>query len=176
MIVSLPDMQATAGFGAALAPLLGAGDTVLLEGPLGAGKTALARAIIQARLAADGAKDGSTDGASEEVPSPSFTLVQVYGAAPEIWHCDLYRLHSAQEVEELGLADAFDRALVLIEWPDRLGPLQPQRHIRVALADAPVPPTPAPIGFEEPGRLAQLTASGSGWEALLDRAAAWRAE
>lgn len=92
---------------------LGRGDTVLLEGPIGAGKSHFCRGLIQSRLAALGR--------SEDVPSPTFTLVQVYDAGPvEIWHADLYRLSGPGEVMELGLDQAFDTAICLVEWPDRL--------------------------------------------------------
>lgn len=111
--------DATAHFAAALAPLLGAGDVILLEGPIGSGKTHFARSLIQARLASDGAP-------VEDVPSPTFTLVQTYDTGQvELWHADLYRLTHPDEVEELGLAQAFDEAICLVEWPDRLGELMP---------------------------------------------------
>ena len=112
-------------FGAWLAPRLGPGDCLLLSGPIGAGKSHLARALIRARL-----------GRREEVPSPTFTLVQCYQAADiEIWHADLYRLTHPDEVLELGLEDAFKEAICLIEWPDRLGTLAPPGAIRLTLAD-----------------------------------------
>lgn len=113
--------EATDRIARQLAPMLGAGDVLLLHGPVGAGKSHFARALIRARL-----------GAAEEVPSPSFTLVQVYGAAPEIWHADLYRLSGPGEIAELGLEEAFDAAICLVEWPDRLGPLAPATalHLR----------------------------------------------
>ncbi|TAG18760.1 MAG: tRNA (adenosine(37)-N6)-threonylcarbamoyltransferase complex ATPase subunit type 1 TsaE, partial [Rhodobacterales bacterium] len=111
LILALPSSDDTAALGARLASVAKAGDCVLLEGPIGAGKSHLARAFIQARL-----------GRMEEVPSPSFTLVQVYEAAGiEIWHADLYRLTHPDEVWELGLDDAFAKAICLVEWPDRLG-------------------------------------------------------
>ncbi len=107
----------TARFAAALAPTLGGpGDVLLLSGGIGAGKTHFARSVIQTRLAAAGLV--------EDVPSPTFTLVQTYedGGVSEIWHADLYRLtHPPDEVEELGLIDAFSDAICLVEWPDRLG-------------------------------------------------------
>lgn len=152
--LTLPDAEATDRLGRRLAPRLRAGDTLLLEGPLGAGKTALARAIVQARLEAAGR--------AEEVPSPSFTLIQTYEADIEIWHCDLYRLSDPQELLELGLDEAFPSALCLIEWPDRLGPLTPPRHLRVTLAE-----TGGPAGE---GRVATLTPAGPEWERVLEAA------
>lgn len=104
----------TAAFGEALAPHLGPGDTVALAGEIGAGKSVLARALIAAKLRAAGA-------AVEEIPSPTFTLVQTYTAgSTEIWHADLYRLGDPDEAVELGLDAAFETALCLIEWPERL--------------------------------------------------------
>ncbi len=106
----------TAALAGRIAPLLAAGDTLLLEGEIGAGKSAFARALIRARL-----------GRFEDVPSPTFTLVQTYEAADvSIWHADLYRLTSPDEVFELGLDEAFEDAICLIEWPDRLGPDAPE--------------------------------------------------
>lgn len=109
----------TRALAARLAPCLAGGDTLLLEGEIGAGKTAFARALIQARQCAEGR-------APEDVPSPTYTLVQVYDAgALTIWHADLYRLSAPDEALELGLDEATGTALCLIEWPDRLGALVP---------------------------------------------------
>jgi tRNA threonylcarbamoyladenosine biosynthesis protein TsaE len=120
----LPDEEATSGLGARLARLLRAGDVVLLSGPIGSGKSTLARGLIRARL-----------GGAEEVPSPTFTLIQVYEAAGvEIWHADLYRLTHPDEVAELGLDDAFRTAISVVEWPDRLGRHLPQNALRIAFA------------------------------------------
>lgn len=107
--IPLPDPDATAALGRALAARLGPGDALLLQGGLGAGKTHLARALIQTLLEHP-----------EDVPSPSFTLVQTYaGPGFDICHADLYRLSGGADLAELGLfTDA--RALWLIEWPDRL--------------------------------------------------------
>ena len=108
-----PSADATAAFAARLAPRLQAGDVILLQGGLGAGKTHFARALIQARLAAAGL--------AEDVPSPTFTLVQTYDDGQvELWHADLYRLTHPDEVAELGLEDAFETGICLVEWPDRL--------------------------------------------------------
>jgi tRNA threonylcarbamoyladenosine biosynthesis protein TsaE len=147
--ITLPDAGATDRLGARLARLLGPGDAVLLSGGLGAGKTALARAVIRVRLADRGLPE-------EDIPSPTFTLVQSYGPddAP-ILHADLYRLGGPAELVELGLAEAFGRALVLVEWPDRLGPLAPPRHLALALAE------------EGEGRRATITARGGGWDSLI---------
>ena len=119
----LADETATARLGAWLSDHLSGGDCVLLSGPIGAGKSHLARAFIRARL-----------GRMEDVPSPSFTLVQTYDADVEIWHADLYRLSHPDDLLELGLDDAFSCAICLIEWPDRLGNLAPENAIRIDLA------------------------------------------
>jgi tRNA threonylcarbamoyl adenosine modification protein YjeE len=135
--IALPGPAATDRLGAALGARLAAGDVVALVGDLGAGKSALARAAIRARLSDPGA----------EVPSPTFTLIQTYEAAElEIWHVDLYRLSDAADAEELGLIEAFRDAACLIEWPERLGVALPDRALRIEL-------TP-----DGDGRLATLTA------------------
>lgn len=131
---TLASADATATFAQALAPLLVSGDTLCLEGDLGAGKTHFARSVIQARLAAFGAV--------EDVPSPSFTLVQTYLAGDlEIWHADLYRLSDPQEVDELGLFDAFDTGLCLIEWPARMAADMPGAALWLTFAMRPQPGT-----------------------------------
>ena len=120
LCLPLADTCATAALAGLIAPRLTAGDTLLLQGDIGAGKTTFARALIRARLHAP----------QEDVPSPTFTLVQTYEAgAVEIWHCDLYRLTDPSEVLELGLDDALSQAICLIEWPDRLGPDMPQHAL-----------------------------------------------
>lgn len=120
----LPDDAATDALGARIAACLMPGDTLLLTGPIGAGKSHLSRAIIRARL-----------GRMEDVPSPTFTLVQTYDEpAGDIWHADLYRLSHPDEVLELGLYDAFDTAICLVEWPDRLGTRAPTDAIDLRLS------------------------------------------
>ncbi len=114
--ITLNSPQDTADLAAALGRVLKAGDVVLLQGAIGGGKTHFARALIQ-----------SVMDVTEDVPSPTFTLVQVYDTSiGEVWHSDLYRLSSVDEVEELGLIDAFDTAVCLIEWPEKLGVLAPE--------------------------------------------------
>lgn len=121
---SLPDEAATQALATRLADHLRPGDTLLLEGEIGAGKSAFARALIRARL-----------GRIEDVPSPTFTLVQTYDdPAGDIWHCDLYRLTHPDEALELGLEDAFETAICLIEWPDRLGDVTPAGALHLAFA------------------------------------------
>jgi tRNA threonylcarbamoyladenosine biosynthesis protein TsaE len=119
----LPDERATEALGATLAQRLKPGDVVGLKGDLGAGKTTLARAIIRA-AAAD---------PDLIVPSPTFTLVEVYDTPRgAYWHFDLYRLDDPEQVYELGWEEALAEGIVLLEWPDRLGPLLP-KHLSVTL-------------------------------------------
>ncbi len=125
-IIHFQSANATTAFAQVLAPLLGAGDTILLSGELGSGKTHFARALIQARLVASDL--------TEDVPSPTYTLVQSYwDGVCDIWHADLYRLNSPQDVVELGLVDAMDNSICLIEWPDRIGQLTPQGALHIDL-------------------------------------------
>ncbi len=123
-----------ARFAESMAPVMRAGDTILLDGPVGAGKSHFCRALIQARMA--------QVGHVEDVPSPSFTLVQTYDIGGlEIWHVDLYRLGDPYEMLELGLDDAFGGAICLVEWAERLGDLRPQGALQLTLAANPNPDT-----------------------------------
>ncbi|MGR3343016.1 MAG: tRNA (adenosine(37)-N6)-threonylcarbamoyltransferase complex ATPase subunit type 1 TsaE [Paracoccaceae bacterium] len=116
--------QATAAFAARLAPFLRPGDTLLLDGEIGTGKTHFARAIIQARLA--------TVGRAEDVPSPTYTLVQTYtDGITDILHADLFRLTTPEDVFDLGLDDAFSEAVCIVEWPDRLAGHRPNGAILI---------------------------------------------
>lgn len=121
--IALVDEAATEALGAALAARLKPGDVVGLKGDLGAGKTTLARAIIRA----------AADDPELIVPSPTFTLVEVYETPRgTYWHFDLYRLETPEQVYELGWEEALAGGIVLIEWAERLGPLLPQ-HLSVTL-------------------------------------------
>lgn len=123
----LADEAATVRLGEAVARVLQRGDVVCLSGPLGAGKSTLARALIRALTSPD-----------EDVPSPTFTLVQFYeGPRLKVAHFDLYRLTDPDEAYEIGLDEALDEGAALIEWPERLeGRLQGDRlDIEIALAD-----------------------------------------
>ncbi|MGQ0564606.1 MAG: tRNA (adenosine(37)-N6)-threonylcarbamoyltransferase complex ATPase subunit type 1 TsaE [Gemmobacter sp.] len=145
LILDLPEAEATARLGRALADVLRPGDTVLLHGAIGAGKSHLARALIRERLGRD-----------EDVPSPTFTLVQTYpDPAGDLWHADLYRLSHADELVELGLDAAFDTAICLVEWPERLGTRAPRDALHLRLADA------------GPGRRATLSGGRAGLIAAL---------
>jgi len=122
--ISLPDEAATERLAQRLGTRLRPGDLVALRGDLGAGKTALSRSLIR-----------SVTGPDAEVPSPTFTLVQVYDTVlGPLWHFDLYRLSGPDEVIELGWDDARAEAVILVEWPDRLGPLLPADRVEVELA------------------------------------------
>lgn len=110
MRIVLHDAEATTRLGQAIAPLLAPGDSVLLYGPLGMGKSTLARGLIRALTTPD-----------EDVPSPTFTLVQFYDSDPPVAHFDLYRLTRPEEAFEIGLDEALDDGCAIIEWPERLG-------------------------------------------------------
>ncbi len=140
-MIDLADDAATARLGQAVSRALRAGEAVCLTGPLGAGKSTLARALVRALTTPD-----------EDVPSPTFTLVQFYEAAAfPLAHFDLYRLTSPDEAREIGLDEALDDGAAVIEWPERLeGDLPPDR-------------LDIDIAFEGEGRRARLTAHGA-WE------------
>lgn len=105
----LVDEDATMAFGKRLAAMTRAGDVITLSGPLGVGKTALARGLLAAL------------GHEGEVPSPTFSIVQPYDdLQPTVWHVDLYRIDKPSELEQLGL-DSSDDPVLLIEWPERAG-------------------------------------------------------
>ena len=140
-LVDAASPKATAALARRLGAVLRAGDCVTLEGPIGAGKTHFARALIRSLMTTP-----------EDVPSPTFTLVQTYDTeAGEIWHADLYRLTGPAEIEDLGLSEAFDSAICLIEWPDRLGPLMPRQALHLHLAPDPDDEDRRRIGFHWTG-------------------------
>jgi tRNA threonylcarbamoyladenosine biosynthesis protein TsaE len=124
----LPDLAATEAAGASLAAVARAGDAILLDGPLGAGKTSLARGFLAAL------------GLAGEAPSPSFAIVQPY-APPEVrlpvLHVDLYRVEHAGELDELGLDEALADSILLVEWPDRAGPSRWPDALRLRLEPLP---------------------------------------
>ncbi|MGC2414249.1 MAG: tRNA (adenosine(37)-N6)-threonylcarbamoyltransferase complex ATPase subunit type 1 TsaE [Stellaceae bacterium] len=149
IVIELPDEAATAALAARIAVLARPGDVIALKGELGAGKTSFARAFIRAR------------GGVEAVPSPSFTLVQVYELGEgTIWHIDAYRLRDPDEAWELDIEDAFHEGISLIEWPERLGPLIPARRLEITLSAGPT--QEARRAAIDPG-----IDSGAGWAARL---------
>ena len=124
--LALPDLAATALLAGRIAPLLQPGDAVALWGDLGAGKTTLARDILRAL------------GVTEDVPSPTFTLVQTYETPRlTVAHYDLYRLKSSRELNELGFAEALEDGAVLVEWPERAPEYLPDEtlHLRLKLEE-----------------------------------------
>jgi tRNA threonylcarbamoyladenosine biosynthesis protein TsaE len=137
----LPGEAATAALARDVAGRARAGDVIALFGELGTGKTVFARAFINALPRPDAvAAGGAPAPGPEEVPSPSFTLLQIYERAPApVWHFDLYRLDRPADALELGFEEAHGHAITLIEWPERLGPLLPAERleIRLAFADDP---------------------------------------
>jgi tRNA threonylcarbamoyladenosine biosynthesis protein TsaE len=122
-VLTLEGEDAALSLGARLAGLCRAGDVIALWGGLGMGKTVIARGIVRALAGAD-----------EEVPSPTFTLVQPYdGPDFTVYHFDLYRLNDPEEAYELDIEDAFAEGLSLIEWPERLGALLPAGRLDLRL-------------------------------------------
>jgi tRNA threonylcarbamoyladenosine biosynthesis protein TsaE len=116
LVLELPQETDTQAVGAVLAGIVRPGDILALQGPLGAGKSTLARSLIQ-----------TIAGQAISVPSPTYTLVQVYDhLTPPVWHFDLYRLNAAEEVWDLGIEEAFAEGVSLIEWPERLGATMPK--------------------------------------------------
>jgi tRNA threonylcarbamoyladenosine biosynthesis protein TsaE len=147
LIIDLEDEAATEDLAARVGSLLRPGDVVALRGDLGAGKTSFARALIQSL--------GDPD---DEVPSPTFTLVQTYETpAGSIWHFDLYRLSGADEVIELGWDEVRVDGIALVEWPDRLGSLLPADRLDIQITFGTSPST----------RRATLTGHGA-WAARLE--------
>lgn len=147
LILHAPDQ--TARLAARIGATLGPGDCLLLEGPVGAGKTHFARHLIWSLMHHP-----------EDVPSPTFTLVQTYDTvAGELWHADLYRLASPDEIEELGLVEAFDKAICLIEWPELLGPLAPATALNLGFQ---------PDCEHEDTRNITLTSANDRWVPLLE--------
>ena len=129
---SLAGVAATADFARRVARIARVGDVIGLSGELGAGKTTFARAFVEAIAHRAG------DPGGEEVPSPTFTLVQTYAfAGLPVCHFDLYRLERPEEAYELGIEEAFAESICLIEWPERLGPLQPGDWLEIGFSFGP---------------------------------------
>jgi len=143
---ALPDLAAMAAYGARIAAQVRAGDVVALEGGLGAGKTTLARAILAAL------------GHADEVPSPTFTIIETYAAPPlrvAVVHADFYRLDDPSELAEIGLDDYREGAVLLAEWPQNAGGFA---HEPGCLAI-----TLAPIGESGEGGRIAIARGGADW-------------
>lgn len=130
--IRIADEDAMLDFGERLAEIIRGGDIIALSGDLGAGKSTLARAVISAALATIGLEAG-------DIPSPTFTLVQHYPFPDQtdpdraIWHMDLWRLESADEIWELGFEDAVGRHACLIEWPEKIAALLPGESLIIRI-------------------------------------------
>lgn len=148
---TLTSPEQTAQLAVAVGSVLDAGDCILLYGPIGSGKTHFCRHLIQSRLPFP-----------EDVPSPTFTLVQTYHAGSvEIWHTDLYRITALEEVDELGLTEAFESAICLVEWPEKLGPLIPDTALSLTFEADPVK--------DDTTRRLTIRWSDSKWDAKLGK-------
>jgi tRNA threonylcarbamoyladenosine biosynthesis protein TsaE len=144
--IPLQDEAATAALARSLAPLLRPGDVIALRGDLGAGKTAFARALIHAL------------GSPDEVPSPTFTLVQTYDVPiGQVWHFDLYRIADPSELTEIGWEDALADGIVLVEWPDRAGDRLPALRLDLTLG----------YGAADRARVANLRAEPASLKRLI---------
>jgi len=120
--INLANEAATSALGAAIALMLKAGDVLRLAGPLGAGKTTLARAIVRRLCSA------------ADIPSPTYTLVETYETKGFLlWHFDLYRLEKPEDVWELGLEECLDGGVAIIEWPERAGGYLPEGALTLSL-------------------------------------------
>jgi hypothetical protein len=144
--IRLADLAATEALGARLARFLEPGECLALSGPIGAGKTALARAVIRTLL----------DDPDAEAPSPTFALVQEYaGPGFPVIHADLYRLSAPEEAEQVGLEDLSAGAILLLEWPERLEGTAPADRLSLTLAPDPQDPGARFATLEGHGRLAE---------------------
>jgi len=122
-MLELPDLNAVQRFAQVLAPLIQQGDVIELKGTIGVGKTTFARALIRAL------------GGKEEVPSPTFTLVQTYHLDRlKVWHFDLFRLKHPIDVYELGIEEAMSEGLSLIEWPEKMAPYASQHRVEITFS------------------------------------------
>lgn len=140
-LIKLANERETLTLGAQVIKHLSKGMTVTLRGDLGAGKTTLVRGMLQSIL-------GDID-----VPSPTYTLVQTYTLSNfELWHCDMYRLERPEDGYELGLIEAFEEVVCVVEWPDKIAPLLPKDVLDID------------IHFDGEGRLATLTGFGERFE------------
>jgi len=149
LILDLPDPAATDRLGRLLGEMLLPGDVILLQGPLGAGKTTLTQALGR----------GAGIPTDCHVTSPTYSLAHEYQGRLPLYHLDLYRLRSEEEIEELGFLEfIYGRGATIIEWPERLGQLQPAAALLLEL-----------VFTGETSRRAELTPLGQQWLARMPR-------
>ncbi|WP_317056420.1 tRNA (adenosine(37)-N6)-threonylcarbamoyltransferase complex ATPase subunit type 1 TsaE [Roseovarius rhodophyticola] len=149
--ITLPDPEATGALARRLAVFLEPGDTLLMSGEIGAGKTFFARELLSEILPVP-----------EDIPSPTFTIVQAYETTRgDVWHVDLYRLETKSEVVELGLLEAFSDMICLVEWPDRLGDMAPDSALNLAFSS----------GMHEEDRNLLITWQDTRWDSLMNEIA-----
>jgi tRNA threonylcarbamoyladenosine biosynthesis protein TsaE len=148
--LDLPNEAATAELAGRIAAVAEPTDIIALKGELGTGKTTFARAFIRHH------------GEWDDIPSPTFTLLQTYDSGPTaIWHFDLYRLRTPEEAWELAIEDAFVSGISLVEWPERLGSLLPERRLEITFSFG-----------AEPGARRLLLDPSNDWQARLAMIAA----
>ena len=141
MDIQVKTEEETAKIATDLASTLKPGDVILLHGTLGMGKTVFARALIRAL----------TGNADEDVPSPTFTLIQTYGAPDgPVYHFDLYRIEDPDEILQLGWEDALDDGITIVEWPERLGPYKPAQTLDISLSSVDNNPNARQIQIQKP--------------------------
>jgi tRNA threonylcarbamoyladenosine biosynthesis protein TsaE len=146
-------IRQTMAISQALAELIKPGDTLLLFGDVGSGKTFFSRLVIQTMMQKQGV-------AIEDVPSPTFTIVQVYDTiSPAVWHLDLYRLSSSEEIIDLDIETALEKSVCLIEWPEKMTPYLPQRYLSIVFQQTEGTCDTRDITFEF---------NGSGWEHIIN--------
>ena len=145
-------IQQTVSISRALAELVRPGDTLLLFGDIGSGKTFLSRTLIQKMMQSQGI-------ALEDVPSPTFTILQIYDTiSPTVWHLDLYRISNSEEIIDLDLEKALENNVCLIEWPENMGLYVPKRNLSITLEET--------LGACD-SRTITLEFNDAGWEHII---------
>jgi|TARA_B110001450_G_C17394375_1_gene389032 tRNA threonylcarbamoyladenosine biosynthesis protein TsaE len=151
-------IQQTVYIAEILAEVIRPGDTVLLFGEIGSGKTFFSRAMIQKMMEKQGA-------VVEDIPSPTFTIVQIYDTlVPSVWHLDLYRISNPDEIIDLDLENALEKHVCLIEWPQHMGLHVPERNISITLEEILGSGDVRNIDFEF---------YGTGWEHIIRGLIKW---
>ena len=150
--------QQTVSISETLAELIRPGDTVLLFGKIGSGKTFFSRAMIQKMMQKQGA-------VVEDIPSPTFTIVQIYDTlVPSVWHLDLYRILNPEEIIDLDLENALEKHVCLIEWPQNMGLHVPERNLSITFEEL--------VGSDEVRNI-NFEFNGIGWEHIIRGLIEW---